>query len=91
MQSAHRAIARISLGTLREYFFCQHHVQQVQHMEVVAVGHRLDFCYLIRARRRLAHCILTKDEAQYNRDGVNYTVNYSGDRGNLRRRVEGYF
>jgi len=30
--------------TLQEDFFCQYHLQQVQHLEVVAVGHRLEFC-----------------------------------------------
>jgi len=47
---------------LHEDFFCQNHVQQVQHLEVVAVGHRLEFCRWMSAHRRLAHCILTRNE-----------------------------
>lgn len=76
--------------TSHEDLFCQYHVQQIQHLEVVAVGHRLEFCRWMSTHRRLAHYILTTDEAHYIRDGIKYTMNfYSGDRGNQSGSVEG--
>jgi hypothetical protein len=78
--------------TSHEDLFCQYHVQQLQHLEVVAVGHRLEFCRWMSAHRRLAHYILTTDEAHYIRDGIKYTMNlYFWDRGNQSGSVEGYF
>ena len=51
--------------TLQEDFFCQYRVQQVQHLEVVDIGQRLEFRSGMSAHRRLAHYVLIKDEAQY--------------------------
>ena len=61
--------------TLHAEGMYSYHVQRVQHLRTVEFAEMLNFCNWLNGNRHLHRYMMFKDEAQFNRDGVNNTHN----------------
>jgi hypothetical protein len=92
MQSAHFVIPRMSLGNIAQGFLLSVPCPTRTASGSSGCWSSVGILSLDGFTSPLGPLHSYNGRAQYIRDGINYTVNfYCGDRGNLRRRIEGYF